>query len=447
MDLSSQYKEEVEKHHSTFEKSKNNSNKQGVITILLVFGLFGIWAVFAPIETTIVAGGKIISKTYNKSVKHTHGGMVREIFVQEGDLVQEGQALLRLDSSDEETKLQSYIVKHDNSVLAICRLDAEILRKKTLNCETSKTKLIDPSNYEELMDEKRMLFNSNIRSIEAKSELITSRNKVLLSQNRGLQQQIVSNTQLLVSYERELAKWNKLVAEGAADELKAINTQRRVVEAQLQLDSLSSRILENNATIEAQNHEMTLGEEQFKNQALNKRNEYIVDNKLTYQNILAFEERVENLTIKASSSGHITDLKIRSAGEVVSPQKQIMAIVPNAQELFIEAFVQPTDIEKLYMGQESEISFPAFVDPSARPIKGKITYISADTLVPEGMQESFYAIRMEFTEDGLKAIEANHFKIVPGMPTSAFIHTGKRTLSAYLLNPIIQMFKGIYHAN
>lgn len=438
---------EIDEHHLTLEKSKDLSNKQGAITILLIFGLFGLWAIFAQIETTITASGKVITHSYNKSVKHTRGGIVKKIFVKEGDLVKKGDPLLALESFDEQAKLSGHISTHDSTVLAICRLKAQSQLLDTLQCNESEKQLFDKPGYSKLIMDAKMLFASNTQNFKAKINLITNRNQVLAVQNKGLEQEMVSNKKLLVSYQKELRKWNKLLKDDAIDELKVVETQRRIVEITLRLNSTASRIQENNATIEAHNQEIVWEKEQFKNKAFLERNELMLENKLTYENIVAYQERVKNLTIKAPSDGLITDMKIRSTGEVVSPQKQIMSIVPNTQNLLVEAFVQPTDIEKLYEGEEAEIAFPAFVDPSAIPITGEIIYISADTITLEGEKESIYTIRIEFTEEGLKAIEKNKFKIVPGMPATGFIHTGKKTLFAYLMNPVIQMFKGIYHAN
>jgi len=437
----------IEEHHQELDATQTLSHKQGFITIVLIFGLFGIWSVFAQIETTITASGKIITQSYNKSVKSTRGGVVKEIFVKEGDLVKKDQPLLRLESINERAKLSSTVRKHDANIISICRLNEESKLSKQLNCDALKESLFDPTQFPLLMSEATMLFGSNIHSLDAKINLLKSQNRVSISQNSGLVDQLTSNKKLLASYKKELSKWKKLLKQDAVDELKAVDTQRKIIQTILQLDSIKSRIEENNATIESRKQEIVLAKEQFKNTALTKKNELTLDNKLNYESIIALKDTVESLTIKSPSDGLVTDMKIRSTGEVVTPQKQIISIVPNTKDLIIEAFVIPTDIEKLYKGQTTEISFPAFVDPSALPITGEITYISADILTPENSQESFYTIRIAFTKEGLEAIKHNKFKIVPGMPAAAFVHTGKRTLIAYLMNPVIQMFKGIFHAN
>ncbi len=437
----------IEEHHEALDATQKLSHTQGFITIALIFGLFGIWSVFAQIETTITASGKIITQSYNKSVKSTRGGVVKEIFIKEGDLVKKDQPLLRLESINERAKLSSTIRKYDSNLISICRLDAESKLSKTLSCETLKENLFDTKQFDLLISEAQMLFGSNIQSIQAKVSLLESQNKISVSQNFGLANQIVSNQKLLNSYKKELKKWEKLLKQDAVDELKAVDTQRKIIQTILQLDSIKSRIEENNATIESRKQEMVLAKEQFKNTALTKKNDLFLDNKLSYESILALQDTVESLTIKSPSDGLVTDMKIRATGEVVTPQKQIISIVPNTKDFILEAFVIPTDIEKIYKGQTTEISFPAFVDPSALPITGEINYISADIMTPENSQESFYTVRIAFTKEGLEAIEKNKFKIVPGMPAAAFVHTGKKTLIAYLMNPVIQMFKGIFHAN
>jgi len=265
--------------------------------------------------------------------------------------------------------------------------------------------------------------------------------------NHGLTKQIESNQRLLVSFQEELKKWNKLLKADAVDELKAIETQRRIEQSHLDIGALQSKIEENLATIKAHEMQMELERESFRNIALTKGNELELENQLIEDIIISLENTIENSTIRSPSDGLITDMKIHASREVVSPQKMIMAIVPAEKELIVEAYVLPTDIEKIFKGQKAEIAFPAFVDPSAMPIEGELTYISADTITPENAKENFYKVLVKLTPDGVKAIENNNFKIMPGMPSAVFIQTGKTTLLQYLLHPITQMYKGIYNAN
>ncbi len=438
---------DAEKHRQHLKKIHNSSHRMGIITIFLLFGIFGFWSVFAKLETTITANGKVISQSYNKIVMHPNGGIVKNIFVREGDYANKDQSLLELDNTTYQTQLASNIKKFDRNLFTICRLKAEAAFKQQLDCSEYKEKIIDKENLQKLSFDTHILFSSDIKSLQAKENLLQSQNEILYSENRGLEKQITSNQKLLASLERELKKWNKLLKEDAIDELKVVETQRQIIQSNLQINSLQSNIEKNLATITAHKKQMELERESFKNNALSRTNEFELENQLIDNMIISLKNTIQNSVIKSPSDGFITDMKIHAAGEVVTPQKPIMSIVPSENNLMIEAYILPTDIEKVYKGQKVEVSFPAFVDPSAIPIEGELTYISADTIIRDGSEGSFYKALIKITPKGFDAIKKNNFKIILGMPSAVFILTGKKTLSEYLLHPITQMFKGIYHAN
>ncbi|MEA3456118.1 MAG: HlyD family type I secretion periplasmic adaptor subunit [Campylobacterota bacterium] len=440
-------KNSIQKHHDELEKTHHSSHLLGRITILLIFGIFGLWSIFAKIETTITANGKVITQSYNKIVMHPSGGIVKKVFIQEGDLVKKDQPLLKLDSIEYKSEHASNIKKFDTNLFSVCRLIAQAKLQENLDCSDYEKSVIDTNQMQKLKADAQALFDSSIKSLQAKIDLLKSQNDILRSQNNGLKNQIAINKKLLLSYQKELKKWKKLLKENAIDELKVVETQRQIEQSHLQIGSLESKIEENLATIQAHKKEMELEQEMFKNEALTKSNELELDNRFIHNKIISLQNTLHNLTIKAPSDGLVTDMKIHAAGEVVSPQKPIMSIVPDDKDLIIETYVLPTDIEKVYKEQKAEVSFPAFVDPSAMPIGGKVTYISADAITQEGEKESYYVVLVEITPEGFEAIKQNGFKIIPGMPSAVFINTGKKTLMEYLTNPIIQMFKGIYHAN
>jgi len=437
----------IEAHHEALEKTHHSSRKMGFITILLIFGLFGLWSTFAEIATTITANGKVITETYNKIVTHPRGGIVKEVFVKEGDVVKKGDRLLEVDSTDYQASLNGAIDQHDANLFSICRLEAQASFAASLQCEEVRGKLYHPEHFAQLESDARALFEAEMQSIRSKTTFLESQNAVLAEQNKGLQEQIASNRKLLASYDRELQKWKRLLKQNAVDEQKSIETQRKMMQIEQQIATLESRIKENAANITANERQIDLERSTFKNQALKELNRLRLENKLIAAKIISYRNSVDNAMIKSPGEGRVTDMKIHASGEVASPQKPIMSIVPLKQKMKIEAYVLPTDIEKIYVGQKAEISFPSFVDPSAVPILGEITYISADTVVPDGMREPFYRILVKFTPEGLKAIEQNNFTILPGMPAAVFVKTGEMTLLEYILQPLIQLSKGIFHAN
>jgi len=373
----------IDEHHKTLEAIKDLSHKQGFITIFLIFGIFVLWSIFAEIETTITASGKIISEAHTKSVKQTTGGVVTDIFVKEGDEVKKGQPLFRLDSVNEQTKLNSNIKKFDTNLITICRLKAQSRLLNDLNCSDIEKKIVVKKDFNALIYNAKILFKSNMSRLKASLDLLEIEKNI-----------------------------------SPSDVKTAVYNQR-----------------------------IKLKKEEFKNNSLVNLDKVMITNRLIYDNIISLKNRVDNLLIKAPNSGIVTDMQIKGTGEIISPFRQIASIVPNSKDFLIEAFISPNDIEKVYKGQMTELSFPSFIDPSAIPVTGKIIYVSADVLKMNRNSMPLYKILVEITDSGKQAIKKNNFNIVLGMPSAVFIHTGKKTLASYLLSPIMQMFKGIFHAN
>lgn len=438
---------DVENHHEALQKTHDTSHRLGTITIILIFGIFGIWSLFANIATTITGNGKVISHTFNKIVMHPSGGIVKEIYVHDGDPVKKGQKLLMLNSVDAQSELDSSIRQFDTNLFAICRFEAEKKLEKKLDCEVNAAKVMDKAYSQILRIETKSAFESDARNLDAKINLLQSKSSILLSANEGLKTQISSNKRLLDSYQKELKKWEKLLKQEAVDELKVIDAQRRIEQVRQEIDSLQSKIEENFATIDSYQKQIELEKETYQNDAIKQLDELRLKNKLIEGKIIALKNNVENATIKSPDQGFVTDMQIHSDGEVIPPLRPIMTVVPSNKELIIEAYVLPIDIEKVYVGQRAEISFSSYVDPSATTMWGEVTYVSADAVVPPEMKESFYKILVKLTPEGLEAIKKNGFEIIPGMPSAVFINTGETTFMKYLMNPIIQLSKGIFNAN
>ncbi len=186
----------IEQHHDHLEKTHHSSRKTGTITILLIFGLFGLWSVFADLEMTITAQGKVITKSYNKIVMHPLGGIIKEIYIQEGDQVKKDQALLELDSIGYQSQLDSNIKKHDNNLFSLCKMRSQSTLKQPLDCTEYQKSIIDANRLNKLMKNTNTLFISDMKSLEAKINLLKSQNKVLDAVNNGLTKQIESNQRL-----------------------------------------------------------------------------------------------------------------------------------------------------------------------------------------------------------------------------------------------------------
>lgn len=432
-----------------FIKTKSRTHHFiGIVTILLVFFLLGSWAAFSKIDTTVIGEGVTVVKNYKKVVSHPRGGIVKYIFIKEGDFVEKGDPLIELDNVAIEAKLHA-------KESELCRL---LALKGGLEAEIDlKENIIFPKELSSLQClEKEKIINKQIEMTKAviedlKQKEHTSRNQIKIFRKKieGLKKQIVIKSRLLESLQKELQKWKELKEKGFATETKLMELERKIDQLQSEIVQDKSQIVELKAQIDYEKSKIQSMYSEFKKKTYEKLNE--VNDKISTlkEEIKALKNELKNSIIKAPASGIVTDLKITAAGEVISPNKPIMYIVPKNHELIIDTKILPHDRDKISLGKKAIISFPAFVDPSAVPIEGEIVYISADVInqtTPTGTK-SYYKVIVKITPQGQEAIKKNGFKIVSGMPATVYIKAAKRTPLSYILMPLEKIMKGAFHEN
>lgn len=432
--------------HPVF-KRKGNPHLTGWITIFLIFGIFGVWAMLAQIDTNVQAGGKVISKGYKKTVIHPRGGMITKLYVHEGQNVKKGMKLIELDNADIKAQLKNSIEKHDKDILEKARLEAEIKFLDRPDFLKYKAQLIDQNKSREFAKNVENLFNSEMNKFKKTINLYQSKISVLIQQNQGFKQKIESDKKLLESYKNELKKWQRLYDKNMTDELTLLDRKRKIEQIQSEINDYQSKIEENKKNIDSYEKQISLQKASFIDDANNQLSK-INDEILSLKNSIdSLKNSLNRTIIKAPDSGTVTQLTVHSVGEAVLSQRPIMYIVPNKGKIVLELHVSPNDIDRIHLGQKADIHFPSYVDPSALPIYGKVTYISADTVQSEGSSTPYYRVLVEITKDGMEAIKKNGYVIVPGMPVSVYIKSGHRSFMSYILLPLESLIKGAFRAN
>ena len=419
----------------------------GLITLGLIFGLFGLWAVLVKVDTTVLAGGDVISKGYKKLVVHPRGGIVKDIYVKDGDHVKKGQPLIKLDGSNIESELKNSITQHDTLLIQSVRLEAEANLKSDANFSKVEDKLIDLNASKSTISHEKKLLQSDLKALNLKLAMLKSRNDILSEQTKGLEDRIKYNQNILESYQKELQKWQNLYDRNMTDELKLFDNRRKINQILSDIDSAKSKIAENRETIISNNQQIELEKASFEDKARNELKDVLLKISMLKNKIESLKENLNNIILKAPDSGIVSNMEIHAVGEVVPPNKPVATIVPESKKIVLEVMVSPTDIDKVHVGQKADIHFPSYVDPAAKSIEGIVTYVSADTTVPRGAKHPVYKALVDITPKGMEAIRANGFDIIPGMPTSVYIKAGKRSFMSYILNPLESLIKGAFHAN
>ncbi|MBY4676793.1 HlyD family type I secretion periplasmic adaptor subunit [Marinobacterium arenosum] len=408
----------------------------GFTILFLVFGVFGSWAALAPLDSAALAPGVVTVKNYRKTVQHLEGGIVKEILVRDGVQVQAGDLLLVLD--DTQARAEQEILRGQH--MAAKALEARLIAERD-GLETvayPDLLLVDDARAREAMENENQQFNARKQQREGEIEVLEQRVGQLETQSRGLDALIRSKRQLVASYDEEIGDNKALLSQGYVDKQRLRDGERRKA-------TLIGEIAEHQSS--QAGIKVKIGETRLQILQLNKEFRSEVVNQLTetqtrvfdlQERIAAISDRVRRSEVTAPVAGMVLGMEIHTVGGVISPGRPILDIVPDNEELIVEAQVSPNDIDRVAPGLTADIRFSAFKSATTPVIEGRLLNLSADRLVNEETGMPYYLARVEVTEEGRQLL--GDLKLVPGMPAEVLINTGARTLLEYLVQPATNAF-------
>lgn len=404
------------------------------ITLWAILGFFIImiaWAALAEIDEVTRGDGKAIPSSRLQKIQNLEGGIVAEVFVHEGEVVNAGAPLLRLD----DTRFRSNAGESEADRLA---LEARIQRL-TAQVEGKETLMLSPT----IMANSPDIANGEL-------ELFASVNKRIQSELSGLNEQLVQKKQELLDYQakaeqyrrslgllqQEISMSEPLVAKGAISKVELLRLRRSEVDTRGQLESVTLAVPRAQAALKEIESKMGEARGRYRSEALSQLNEARTDLSKTEASGKAIEDRVNRTLVTSPVRGIVQQLMVNTIGGVIQPGNDIVEIVPLDDTLLVEAKIRPQDIAFLRPGQEAIVKFTAYDYTIYGGLKAKLEQISPDT-VTDKEGKSFYVIRLR-TEKNHLGSDKNPLIIIPGMVASVDIITGKKTILAYLLKPILR---------
>ncbi|WP_432743278.1 HlyD family type I secretion periplasmic adaptor subunit [Methylobacter sp. G7] len=408
----------------------------GAAIVFATFGVFGVWAFLAPMDSSALAPGVVVVKSYRKTVQHLDGGIIAKIRVKDGDLVKEGQPLLLLD--DTQIKAQLEIARAQNITLAaqVARLRAERDRLKQIDYPALLDDASDPRIAEAKLAENNV-FKSRISAYEGQIAVLNQRVGQINSKINGLRGQIDSKKQLTASYAEEIRDLKELLAEGFADKQRLRDLQRNHAMQSGEIAQLNAEIATNQMLISETRLQILQVQKQFQEEVAGKLSEAQGQLNDAQERLAANQDKLNRVVIKAPASGMVLGLTVHNENGVISPGHPILDIVPQDAELIIEAQVSPMDIDRVAVGLQAEVRFSAFKQSKTPKMDGKVIHLSADRLTDE-QGNAYYQARIELTPDSRKKL--GDMQLLPGMPAEVLINTGERTLFEYLAQPATNFF-------
>ena len=399
---------------------------------VIAFFLFLIvWACFAPIDEVTRGEGKAVPSSRVQKVQNLEGGIVAEIFAKEGELVEVGEPLLRLD----ETRFASNVgeTEADRTAMALRveRLSAEVedLPLK-IDEELRKAAPSQAANEESLYQSRRQQLRDEIGGLE--QQLVQRQQE--LREYTSKRAQYANSLQLL---RQEISMSEPLVARGAISQVEILRLRRSEVETRGEMDATALAIPRAEAAIKEIQSKIEETRGKFRSEALTQLNEARTDlNKATATG-KALDDRVNRTLVTSPVRGVVNKLLVNTIGGVIQPGSDIVEIVPMDDTLVIEAKILPKDIAFLHPGQEATVKFTAYDYTIYGGLKAKLEQISADTITDEDKKTTYYLIRLR-TDSSHLGTDEKPLLIIPGMVATVDILTGKKTIMSYLLKPIMK---------
>ncbi|MGZ8174226.1 MULTISPECIES: HlyD family type I secretion periplasmic adaptor subunit [Methylobacter] len=404
----------------------------GAAIVFATFGVFGVWAFLAPMDSSALAPGTVVVKSYRKTVQHLDGGIIAKILIKDGDLVTEGQTLLVLD--DAQIKAQLEIARAQNITLAAqtARLRAERDQLKQISYPALLDDTTDPRIMEAKLAENNV-FKSRKAAYVGEISVLNERISQISSKIKGLQGQIDSKKQLTDSYSEEIRDLKELLAEGFADkqhlrDLERSHAMQNGDIAQLNAETATSQMLISETRLQ-----ILQVQKEFQKEVADKLSEAQALLNDAEERLAASQDKLNRIVIKAPASGMVLGLTVHNENGVIAPGRPILDIVPQDAELIIEAQVSPMDIDRVTVGLQAEVRFSAFKQSKTPKMTGKVIDLSADHLTEEKTGNTYYQARIELTPESRK--DLGDLQLLPGMPAEVLINTGERTLFEYLAQP------------
>ena len=407
----------------------------GLTLMLVLAGGFGGWASTVPISGALIAPGAVVVDSNVKKVQHPTGGVVGEVRVRDGDTVKAGDIVVRLDETVVKASL-SIVVKTLNGLLArAARLEAEQRGLDKIRFPPMLADRADDPDVRDVMASESKLFEVRVNGRAGQKAQLRERVMQLNEEIEGLSAQEKAKDKEIALVEKELIGVRQLY------EQRLIQISRLTV---LERDSarlsgeraqyIASRAQAKGKITETELQIIQIDKELVSevSKDLRETNDKIgefVERKVTA------EDQLRRIDIRAPQAGMVLQSTVHTVGGVITAGDAIMMIVPQADDLSVEAKVNPQDIDKLQIGQKTLLRLSAFNQHTTPELNGKVTRVSADVTTEQRTGQSYYTIRVSMPPEEVARLGDNN-KLIPGMPVEAFVQTGDRTMFSYLMKPL-----------
>ena len=414
--------------------------RQGVLVLGFGFGLFLLWAAFAPLDEGVPTQGQVNIERKSIVIQHLTGGIVKRVYVNEGQFVRKGDILMTLD--DDTTKARYEEVRQQYLGLRSSegRLQSEKQGRSDIQFHPDLANAsADPTIQAKLTDQKNLL--------TAKQQLLQA-DLAQLQQNIQAERAAISgNRSQLASKQNELdlttaqiQKIEPAVNQGYVAHVQLIDLQQRAAQLSGDISQINANIIKSERQVAELNSRMISRQETERRNTADEMTKVRLEVDADAQKFNALQDELQRTVIKAPVSGQVIGLQVHSAGTVIQSGQQLMTVVPKGETLLLDAKIPPQLIDRVQAGQKADVRFNSFAHTPQLVVDAKVLSISGDLInetnpAPE-MLRQYYLARIEVTPAGMHSLGKR--QLTPGMPVEIVIKTGERSMLAYVLHPLLK---------
>ncbi len=410
----------------------------GLALMVIAFGGFAAWAFRAPLAAAVIAQGSFVATGQNKIVQHLEGGVIEELMVKEGDEVQAGQAILRLDQTAAEANKRELAVRMARLDATAARLLAEYgdLEEIHFTDRLVAQAAADPE-IAGILDGQRLAFRVSKASLDNDLSLLERNINALEIRATGYETQLASHRKLVELLQEEFEDKTSLLNEGLLRRSEVNALERALIEAEGQIGRLEAEVHEIEQLRLRHATQIEKARSLHRETALDELQ--VIQSEL--ESVREKWRKAENVLrrsiVTAPVSGTVVRLHYFSPGGVIETGKPIAEILPSNAPLIVETLILRTDIDSVHPGQAAIVRLTALNQRTTPVLDGTVEYVSANSVTDatEGIAREVYVARVSLSSDELARV--GDFVPTPGMPAEIMIQTAERTFAQYIAKPIV----------
>ena len=405
----------------------------GLMIVLMAVGCFGLWSATAKLDSAIAAPAVITVESYRKPVQHLKGGIIKDLLVKDGDRVDAGDVLIRLDETQARAEYEIVRGQYLATAARYARLTAERDNHDVI-VPDELTHLRNAPAFRAALSEQRRVFAARRASLDSGIAVLKQRVKQFQAHIDGVRQQQRHAQRRIVSINDELNRLKQLQRAKYMPLGPVFNLERTLADVEERRAGYQTQIAQGTLQIDEARLQIQQLQNDFMNEVVTQRRESQTAFIELGERLPALHADVARSTLRAPTAGVVVGLQVHAIGAVIRPGERLLDIVPTGEPLVVEAQVNPSDIDAVHAGLSAQVRLTALNSRFTPTVIGTVVMVSADRLYSAD-EQPYYLARIEVDVDHADSVQPP--ELLPGMPAEVLIKTGQRTLLSYLLRPLL----------